>query len=139
MFSLSAILIAASAGLIFFLGSMHLLLTYRGSAFHPRDAGLVAMLQADSPRISRETSMWRAALGFHASHSLGAILFGLIYGYLALEGTGLLFHSTFLLALGLCGLSAYLLLAHRYWFKAPQRGIALAWGLYGAGLLALLR
>ena len=70
---------------------------------------------------------------------LGAMMFGLIYGYLALEGTGLLFHSVFLLALGFCCLGAYLFLAHRYWFKAPQRGIALACGLYGAGLLALLR
>jgi hypothetical protein len=135
---LPAILIAASALIVLFLGSMHLLLTFRGTAFHPRTAALAEAMQADSPRISRATTMWRAGIGFHASHSLGAMFFGLIYAYLALEGSGFLFGSRFLLALGLIVLLAYLVLARVYWFKTPLRGIALAAALYAAGLLVRL-
>lgn len=131
-----AILIAASALIILTLGTLHLVLTYRGTAFHPRDPGLIAAMQADAPRISRATTMWRASIGFHASHSLGAMSFGMVYAYLALEGSGFLFRSTFLLSLGMLVLCAYMLLAKLYWFKAPLRGIALATLLYAAGLLA---
>lgn len=137
--AVSALLIAASALVLLFLGSMHLLLTFRGPAFHPRDPALMAQMQADSPRIARgATSMWRAGMGFHASHSLGAMLFGLVWAYLALAGEGLLFRSAFLLGLGMLTLVAYLMLAKLYWFKVPFRGIALASLLYAAGLLALM-
>lgn len=137
--AVSAMLIAASALVILFLGSMHLLLTFRGPAFHPRDPALMAQMQADSPRITRgATSMWRSGIGFHASHSVGAMLFGLVWAYLALAGEGLLFRSAFLLGLGMLTLAAYLLLAKLYWFKVPFLGIGLASVLYAAGLLALL-
>ena len=139
MSSLPTILIAASALLILTLGTLHLVFTYRGPAFHPRDPALMTAMQADSPRISRGTTMWRASIGFHASHSLGAMTFGTVYAYLALEGSGFLFKAPFLLTVGMVILCAYLFLAKRYWFKAPLRGIALATALYAAGLLALIQ
>ena len=135
--SLHSLLIAAAAIVVLFLGSMHLLLTYRGRAFHPRGPALMEAMKADSPRISKETSMWRAAIGFHASHSLGAMFFGVIYSFLALEGSGFLFGSAFLLGLGMLVLCAYLVLARLYWFKVPLRGISLAALLYAGGLAAL--
>ena len=46
-------------------------------------AGRAAMEQG-TLFITRETTVWRANLGFNASHSLGLITFGLVYGYLAL-------------------------------------------------------
>jgi hypothetical protein len=134
MLNLPAMLIAASALVILFLGTVHLVFTFRGPAFHPRDPALKAAMQADSPRISRATTMWRAGIGFHASHSLGAMMFGVIYVYLALEGTGFLFHTRFLLALGMVVLLSYLVLAKMFWFKVPFRGIGLATLLFGAGL-----
>ncbi len=137
MSTIPALLIAASALLIFFLGTMHLVLTYRGPAFEPRDPSLLAAMQADSPRISRGTTMWRSLVGFHGSHSLGAMFFGVMYAYLALAGTEFLFGSMFLLTLGLVVLCSYLVLAKRYWFKVPFRGIGVATVLYVAGLLAM--
>ena len=138
MHTLPAILIAASAIVILILGTLHLVFTYSGPAFHPRDADLMAAMKSDSPRISRSTTMWRAATGFHASHSLGAMMFGTIYAYLALEGSGFLLHSTFLSVFGMLVLLSYLVLAKIYWFKVPLRGIALANVLYAAGLVAHL-
>jgi hypothetical protein len=59
-----------------------------------------------------------------------------VYAYLALEGSGFLFRSPFLLILGMLVLCAYVFLARLYWFKAPLRGIGLGAALYAAGLLS---
>lgn len=134
--NLPAVLIGASALLVFVLGVMHLVLTYSSLAFHPRDAALADRMKAEPMRITRATTMWRAWVGFHASHSLGAMMFGAVYGYLALETSGFLFRSGFLLLLGIVILAAYLTLAKLYWFKTPFRGIALALALYLAGCTA---
>lgn len=136
MSTASSILIASSAVIVFTLGALHLILTFRGRTFHPRDPLLIDAMKAVSPRVSRDTTIWRAGIGFHASHSLGAMLFGLVYAYLALENTGFLFRSPYLMALGLASLCAYLALARLYWFTVPFRGILLAAVLYAAALVA---
>ena len=88
----------ASAGVILTLGVMHLWFTFRGNKLAPRDDVLQARMREISPVISRQTTMWKAWVGFNASHSMGAILFGLVYGYLALMQGALLFQSVFLQA-----------------------------------------
>lgn len=135
--TLPSILIGASAAVILLLGSAHLLFTFRGPAFLPRDRALKARMDEVVPVISRETTMWKAWVGFNASHSAGAILFGAVYGYLALLHPAFLFASHFLLALGALTLCGYLALARRYWFRTPFRGILLALVLYVAGLFVL--
>jgi hypothetical protein len=88
-----------------------------------------------SPVITRQTTMWKAWVGFNASHSFGAILFGVVYGYLSLIHVAFLLQSTFLLLLGLALLLGYVFLAKSYWFSIPLRGILLATVLYAAALL----
>ena len=80
-------LIFASTLIIFLLGTAHLVLTFRGQLLHPHDAELEAQMRIASPNLTRETTMWKAWVGFNASHSFGALLFSLIYGYLALTQT----------------------------------------------------
>ena len=128
-------LMAASAAIILGLGMIHLVYTFHGTKLHPRDAALISRMQEVSPVLTRETTMWKTWIGFNASHSLGAILFGLIYGYLSLMQSALLFQSVFLLAVGLLTLLAYVALAKRYWFSIPYRGIVAATILYAAALL----
>lgn len=135
---IAPLLIAASATIAGLLGCVHLLYTFHGNKFDPRDAALSEALQRVSPVISRETTMARAAKGFHASHSFGVMLFALVYGYLALWHFGFLLQSPFLLGLGMALLGGYLALAKRYWFSIPLRGIGLAFALYATGLLAAL-
>lgn len=118
------------------LGLVHLAYTYLGDKLHPRDADLLARLKTTSPVITRQTTMWQAWVGFNASHSLGAILFGAVYGYLALQQPMLLLHSCFLGLTGLIALCAYLAMARLYWFKRPLQGIALALLFYVAGFMA---
>jgi len=126
----ASLLLATSAFVILALGVAHLVFTFRGNRFHPRDAALEARLKEVSPIITRETTMWKAWVGFNASHSYGAILFGLVYGYLALVHGPFLFASPFLLGVGLLLLGGYVFLGKRYWFSIPFRGIVLATALY---------
>ena len=119
-------LMAVAAGVILLLGMLHLLYTFAGDRLHPRDARLQRRMQQVALRLAPETSMWRAWVGFNASHSLGAILFGLVYGYLALLRPQLLFADAFLPGLATALLATLLWLAWRYWFRLPFAGIALA-------------
>jgi hypothetical protein len=127
------LLIAASAAVLGTLGSLHLLYTYHGNKLEPRDPAVREAMQRTNPVITRQTSVWRATKGFNASHSLGIIAFALVYGYLALWRPQVLGGSPFLSALGMAVLLAYLVLAGRYFFSVPFRGVALACVLYASG------
>ena len=133
--NLASSLIAASAAVVLGLGCAHLLFTFRGNKFYPRDSQLLDRMKAISPVITRQTTMWKAWVGFNASHSYGAILFGLVYGYLSLAEPTVLFESWFLLVVGMAMLGGYVFLGRVYWFSIPFRGIVLSTGLYVAALL----
>ncbi len=136
--SAPSMLIVASTLIMFVLGALHLLLVYRG-AFYPRERELESRMKVVSPVISRETTMWKAAIGFHASHCVGAMLFSLVYGYLALEPTQLLFKSPFLLGLGLIYLCVVSVLCRLYWLRAPFWGMSLAALLFASALITRLQ
>lgn len=133
--SLASLLVLASAAIVGTLGSLHLLFTFRGTRLLPRDPALIAQMQAVSMELTRETSVWKAWIGFNASHSLCAILYALVYGYLAVQHPVVLFGSTYLLTVGAALLGALVWLARRYWFSAPFRGLALAAVCYVGALL----
>lgn len=132
---LASWLVATSATTVALLGTVHLVYTFVGNKLRPRDAVLMSAMQAGTLTITRETTVWRAWLGFNTSHSLGAVLFGAVFGPLPfLAGGQWFFGSTYLQVLGAVVLTCYLALARRYWFSIPRRGLGLAWGLYAAGL-----
>lgn len=135
MNTFAASLVAASAAIILLLGLMHLLYTFYGTKLLPRDGELQARMQEISPVITRQTTMWKAWVGFNASHSFGLILFGAVYGYLALVHSGFLFQSAYLLSLGLMLLFGYAFLAKRYFFRIPFWGVLLATFLYALALM----
>lgn len=120
------ILVTISAFIVFWLGFMHMRLTFVGDKLTPTDPAVQESMQRVAPVISSETTMWKAWVGFNASHSLGALLFGLIYGYLALVQPALLFQTWFLLAVGTALLGCYSWLGVRYWFSTPLIAIAVA-------------
>lgn len=130
-----ASLIAASAAITLLLGAIHLLYTFYGQKLFPRDPALLARMQEISPVITRQTTMWRAWIGFNASHSYGLMLFGAIYGYLALAHGDILFQSVFLLAVGLALLIGYIVLCKKYFFRIPLLGVLLATALYVGALV----
>jgi hypothetical protein len=130
-----AAFIAASAAIILLLGLVHLVYTFRGPNLHPRDPDLTARMMDVSPVITPETTMWRAWVGFNATHSFGLILFGALYGYLAIRHSTLLFQSWFLLALGFALLLGYVVVAKLYFFSTPFRGVVVAAALYLLGIV----
>ena len=129
---------AASAGILLGLGLIHLLYTFHGEKLTPRDPMLQAAMRVVHPVITRETTMWKTWVGFNASHSLGAILFGLVYGYFAIANPAFLFATPFLLAVGAAALASYVALGYAYWFSIPFRGICLSFGFYLAAVAVAL-
>ena len=133
--TMSIVMVAASALIVGGLGTAHLVLTFRGPKLLPRDLAVKTAMEGCSPVITRQTTYWRCWIGFNASHSLGAILFGVVYGYLAVAHPAFLFQSGFLLVLGFVTLLAYVALAKAYWFITPLTGMSSSLVLYAAGVL----
>jgi hypothetical protein len=132
------ILIATSAAIALVLGFLHLVYTFFTRKLNPRDEELERLMREVSPRLTRETTMWKGWIAFNASHSLGIILFGMIYGYLSLFAWALLVRSAFFLGLGIAFFASYLLLAKRYMFRSPLRSVALAGSLYFLGFVMVI-
>lgn len=127
------ILAAGGAAIMLLLGLLHLAYTFFTRKLSPRDGNLESAMRRVSPRITSQTTMWKAWIGFNASHSLGIIFFGAIYSYLSLFAWTLLVHSAFFVGLGIVFFASYLLLAKLYWFRNPLIIVALAGSLYVLG------
>ena len=109
--------VAVCALIVAVIGAMHLVYTLFGTELHPREETALKTLRSATLRVSPGASMWRAWIGFNASHSLGLILFGAIYGYLALF------------------LATIVLIAKRFWFSVPFIIMSVALVLYLAGMV----
>jgi hypothetical protein len=123
-----------SASIVFTLGVIHLGYTFWGPKLTPRDPALQISMSQVSPVITRETTMWKCWMGFNASHSMGLILFGLVFGYLALAHSRVLFQSPFLLVVGLSMLGGLVVLSKVYFFSAPLAGVSIALACYVASV-----
>ena len=119
-------LIAIGAGIFGVLGTLHLLYTFFTRRLDPRDAAVIDAMKGTTPRITRATTLWRAWVGFNASHSLGAIVFAAFYLILAIQHPELLRDSKAFVILALATGLAYLAVAFKYWFRIPVTGILVA-------------
>jgi hypothetical protein len=133
---IATILMSLSALVLLTLGLLHLVYTFSGPMLTPRDAALQARMGEAHMVITRQTTIWRAWIGFNASHSMGAILFGLVYGYLAIAHRDILFGSPFLLAVGFAMLGGFAILAKVYWFRVPFVGVVASLACYVASIIA---
>jgi hypothetical protein len=123
-----------SASITFMLGVIHLVYTFWGPKLTPVEPSLQISMSQIAPVITKETTMWRCWVGFNASHSMGLILFGLIFGFLALAHGQLLFQSPFLLVVGLAMLGGYVLLCKIYFFRVPLTGVSISLACYVASI-----
>src|SRR5438034_335635 len=70
-------------------------------------------------RLAPQPPLWNAWLGFNLSHSLGLLVFGTVFGAMAVSDFGAVVENLFLrFGAVLVGL-IYLLLALRFWFWVP--------------------
>ena len=128
------ILMVLSASIVFTLGVVHLVYTFWGPTLTPRDPAQQISMSQIAPVITKETTMWRCWVGFNASHSMGLILFGLVFGFLALAHGQLLFQSPLLLVVGLAMLGGFVVLSKIYFFSAPFAGMSVALACYIASI-----
>lgn len=119
-------LLVTGSSIFLVLGNLHLYYTFFSNKFQPRDPSVENEMNNTSPYITRQTTMWRAWIGFNASHSLGAIFFGAINLVLATSVFDVFQQSIFLPVIILITLLFYLFLARNYWFRIPFIGISLA-------------
>lgn len=128
------VLMVVSASIIFTLGVAHFVYTFWGPNLTPRDHALQISMSQISPVITKETTMWRCWVGFNAGHSMGLILFGLVFGFLAVAHAQLLFQSPFLLVVGLAMLGGFVVLCKIYFFSVPFAGISISLACYIASI-----
>jgi hypothetical protein len=123
---LSKILWLAGSAIFFILGILHLYYTFFTAKLNPRNKNIIDEMKSTSLHLTNETTMWKAWIGFNASHSAGAIFIGLINILLAAENFSVI-ENSFLLSLCTILTSVfYLWLAKRYWFSIPFIGILAA-------------
>lgn len=120
------LLLIIGATIFGFLGVLHLAYTFLTTKFDPYDASVADAMKNTSPRISRQTTMWRAWVGFNGSHSLGAIVFAALILLLAAPRMDVIVDAPVFAWVAAVNGLAYLALAKRYWFRIPLVGIALA-------------
>lgn len=135
---IATVLMAASAAVLLTLGTLHLVLTFVGPKLRPRDPALQIRMSEVSPGITKDATMWDFWVGFNISHSIAAMLFGLIYGFLAMAHGDLLFSSPYLLAVGLLTLGGLFVTGKVYWFRGPLIGISLSLACYVASVVVAL-
>lgn len=128
--------VSASSVIMFLLGSIHLLYTFFGNKLTPRDPAVLEAMNATPLMLTSETTVWRAWIGFNASHSMCALFFGLVFGFLAVVHPEVLFRSVYLQLLGLAMLVGFVVLAKLYWFSIPLAGVGIALACFLAGLVA---
>ncbi|HSX60422.1 MAG TPA: hypothetical protein VLF18_09510 [Tahibacter sp.] len=123
---LALILFAAGGAVFATLGTLHLMLTFRGPKLHPYDESVRTAMQATTMRITRDTSLWNAWIGFNASHSLGAMAFGAFVLLLAIGYGDFLRGAPVFAWLAFANAALWLAVAQRYWFRIPRNGLALS-------------
>jgi hypothetical protein len=134
---LALILFAAGGAIFGVLGTLHLILTFRGPKLHPYDDAVRTAMQATTLRITRETTLWNAWIGFNASHSLGAMVFAAFVLLLAIGYGDFLRSAPVFAWLAFANAAVWLAVARRYWFRIPRNGLALATACFLTAALLL--
>ena len=134
----ATVLMVISAVIFFTIGALHLVYTFYGPKLTPRDSALQTRMREISPVIAKETTMWRCWVGFNATHSMCLMLFGLIYGFLAIFHSGLLFASPYLLVVGLLVVVGCFALSKAYFFSIPFAATGISLICYVASVIVAL-
>jgi hypothetical protein len=122
------------------LAGMHLVYTFFSNKFLARDSKTVELMKQTHPVLTKDTTMWKAWIGFNGSHSAGGIFLGSINIILAIFYFEFLSGATSILLLTVITSLFYVFLGIKYWFKIPRTGIAIATTCYiAATILILLR
>jgi hypothetical protein len=139
---LSRYLFLAGALPFLLLGTAHAVHTPRQpgerKGLSPADPGLAGSMARSRILLTGRTDMWRAWVGFNLSHSLGAILFGVVVVLMGRTSASFGHDAALFLPLAIVVSMAYLGLAVAYWFRTPILGIGLSVLLFSAAWVLYL-
>lgn len=125
----SQILIVLGAIPFVVLGSLHAVFTAldmrNPRRLVPQDAAVSDAMARTTLRLAPSRTVWRAWVGFNLSHSLGAVVFGLLYLLLAVLEYDVLTDRPVLVYLAVMIGVAYMTLSVKYWFIVPTVGTGL--------------
>lgn len=108
------------------LGSIHLYYTFFTNKFSSRNLRMVDEMKSSFPNLTRKTTLWKAWIGFNASHSAGGIFIGLSNFYIAANYFLIFNRDHVFFLFNILTIGFYLWLAKRYWFGIPFFGILAA-------------
>jgi len=111
------------------LGLVHGLLALRDLAsprwFTPTDPAVRDAMAKAPLALAPQTTVWQAWLGFNLSHSLGLVVFGAVFGAVALRDFAWLHANPILRVTPVAVSLIYAILAVRFWFWVPALASAL--------------
>lgn len=120
---LAQVLLLSGAFIFGLFGMFHLIYTFFSNKFEAFDPTVTEAMNTSSLIITKETTIWKAWVGFNASHSLGMIIVPALYIPLTINHFNIIQQSVWLTILPVLIGMSYLALAKKYWFKIPFVGI----------------
>ena len=122
------------------LGTLHLIYTFFSNKFSSTNKSLEEEMKISFPVITRKITMWKAWIGFNASHSIGAMFIGAVNLFIATFHFSILQNSIFYLLLNIVTILFYLWLAKKYWFSIPLIGVTISSCCFvTAGIIILVK
>jgi len=126
-----------------FLGIAHALATpltpEESKGLSPQDPEYRLGMVAQTVLLTRRTNLWLTWVGFNLSHSLGAVLFGVVVLLVGRSHASFAANWTAFVPFAIAVSAAYLAIGLRYWFRTPIVGILISCVCFASsGVLCLL-
>ena len=124
--------------IIAIMGLLHLRATFFSHKLFPRNENLVDEMSRSSLVLTNKSTMWKAWIGFNASHSSGIIFIGVVNYYLALRHFDLLQTDYFFAMFIILTIGFYMWVAKKYWFNVVLTGISIACACFVIAFLLIV-
>lgn len=125
---------------LIFLGGMHLYFTVKDNRHPtfivPRSIKLIRDMQAEPLRVTSETDMWRAWIGFNISHSIAVLLVGIGTLYLVWVYPQWVVSDILMLWASPVLAWVFVILSRCFWFSKPFQGTLVSAVLLTAAAIA---
>lgn len=112
------------------LGSIHLFYTFFTNKFSSRNTHVISEMKSSHPILTKQTTLWKAWVGFNASHSIGVVFFGIMNLYIAFKYFDILQSDQFFFLLNILTAGFYVWLGKKYWFHIPFLGALISFIFY---------
>jgi len=123
------------------LGSVHLVFTLRDHKkpqhIVPRSVEMIQDMKAEPLLLTRETTMWRAWIGFNISHSIAVLLVGVGYMYLSTRYFSFLSRDIVILWAAPVLAWIFAILSKCFWFTKPLIGSITSAIFFTLGAIAI--